>query len=59
MYICQRQSCGLSWEYDTPDGKCPVCRGNLIPESMANKAKQLLIEPKEEKKSWLSKLFNM
>ncbi|GEC93872.1 hypothetical protein [Brevibacillus brevis] len=26
--------CGLKWEHDTPDGKCPVCRGNLIPTSM-------------------------
>lgn len=24
-------SCGSKWDRDTIDGKCPICRGNLIP----------------------------
>lgn len=26
--------CGLGWDFDPIDGKCPVCRGFLIPTGM-------------------------
>jgi hypothetical protein len=44
MFVCvgkfgivkflNRQGCGEKWGKDTVDGKCPICRGNLIPEFM-------------------------
>lgn len=34
MYKCTCRSCELDWTFDPADGKCPVCRGNIVPESM-------------------------
>ncbi|ALA13082.1 hypothetical protein TSARBOMBA_211 [Bacillus phage TsarBomba] len=31
------EGCGEKWERDFPDGKCPICRGSLVPESFVRK----------------------
>ena len=44
MYKCTRRSCGLDWTFDPADGKCPVCRGNIVPESMWQPAEPSRLE---------------
>jgi DNA polymerase II large subunit len=34
LHFFHYPGCGEKWERDTLDGKCPICRGFLIPESM-------------------------
>lgn len=45
MYVCigtnnhlilkflNSKGCGEKWDFDPEDGKCPLCRGYLVPES--------------------------
>lgn len=32
--------CGEKWDHDFPDGKCPICRGELVPESYLKKKEE-------------------